>query len=90
VRRAVAVVPTPRDRAVVEILLGITQGSVVAVSVTSMGQVTIPKRIRDALGITPGSKVEFDVAGGGARLVVVRKQVVSRLDELVVDHWQPA
>ena len=43
-----------------------------AVSVTSKGQVTIPKRVRDALGITPGSKVEFDVAGGGARLKLVR------------------
>jgi AbrB family looped-hinge helix DNA binding protein len=28
------------------------------VSVTSKGQVTIPKRMRRALGITPGSKVE--------------------------------
>ena len=43
-----------------------------AVSVTSKGQVTIPKRVRDALGITPGSKVEFDVAGGGARLKLVK------------------
>jgi AbrB family looped-hinge helix DNA binding protein len=39
-----------------------------AVSVTSKGQVTIPKRVRQALGITPGSKVEFDLEGGGARL----------------------
>jgi antitoxin PrlF len=43
-----------------------------AVSVTSKGQVTIPKRVRDALGITAGSKVEFDVDGGGARLTVVK------------------
>jgi AbrB family looped-hinge helix DNA binding protein len=28
-----------------------------AVSVTSKGQVTIPKRLRDALGIKAGSKV---------------------------------
>ena len=46
-----------------------------AVSVTSKGQVTIPKRVRDALGITPGSKVEFDVAGGGARLKLVKRQM---------------
>jgi AbrB family looped-hinge helix DNA binding protein len=39
-----------------------------AVSVSSKGQVTIPKRMREALGITPGIKVEFDIAGGGARL----------------------
>ena len=43
-----------------------------AVSVTSKGQVTIPKRVRRALGITPGTKVEFDVEGGGARLTVVK------------------
>ena len=42
------------------------------VSVTSKGQVTIPKRVRKALGITPGTKVEFDVEGGGARLTVVK------------------
>jgi antitoxin PrlF len=43
-----------------------------AVSVTSKGQVTIPKRVRKALGITTGTKVEFDVEGGGARLTVVK------------------
>ena len=52
-----------------------------AVSVTSKGQVTIPKRVRDALGITPGSKVEFDVAGGGARLKLVKKHASSRIEE---------
>ena len=52
-----------------------------AVSVTSKGQVTIPKRVREALGITPGSKVEFDVAGGGARLKLVRKHASSRIEE---------
>ena len=52
-----------------------------AVSVTSKGQVTIPKRVRDALGITPGSKVEFDVAGGGARLKLVKRHASSRVEE---------
>ena len=51
------------------------------VSVTTKGQVTIPKRVRDALGITPGSKVEFDVDGGGARLKVVKKHVGARLED---------
>src|SRR6266566_4344677 len=52
-----------------------------AVSVTSKGQVTIPKRVRDALGITPGSKVEFDVATGGARLKLVKRHASSRIEE---------
>ena len=52
-----------------------------AVSVTSKGQVTIPKRVRVALGITPGSKVDFTVAGAGARLKVVRKNAPSRPED---------
>jgi antitoxin PrlF len=51
------------------------------VSVTSKGQVTIPKRVRQALGITSGSKVEFNLEGGGARLKLVKKRVTSRVEE---------
>lgn len=51
------------------------------VSVTSKGQVTIPKRVRRALGITPGSKVEFDVERGGARLRLVKKGEPSRVED---------
>lgn len=32
---------------------------------TSKGQVTIPKRIRDALQLLPGTAVEFSVNAGG-------------------------
>jgi AbrB family looped-hinge helix DNA binding protein len=52
-----------------------------AVSVTSKGQVTIPKRVREALGITPGSKVDFDLEGGGARLKLVHKHVTSNIED---------
>lgn len=41
-----------------------------ATTITVKGQVTIPKHIRDALGLTPGSRVEFSVEAGG---VVLRK-----------------
>ena len=51
------------------------------VSVTSKGQVTIPKRVRQALGITSGSKVEFDLDKGGARFKLVKKSVPSRIEE---------
>ena len=33
--------------------------------VTVKGQVTIPKPIRDRLGLTPGSRVDFEVDGQG-------------------------
>jgi antitoxin PrlF len=34
-------------------------------TLTSKGQVTIPKQIRDALGLTPGSTVDFAVNRDG-------------------------
>jgi len=39
--------------------------------VTTKGQVTIPKRVRDYLGIRPGSGVEFEVGPEGE--VLLRK-----------------
>jgi antitoxin PrlF len=38
-------------------------------TMTSKGQVTIPKTIRDALGLRPGSEVVFDLSPDGAVLV---------------------
>ena len=40
-------------------------------TVTTKGQVTIPKRFRDHLGIRPGSAVAFELTEGGE--VVVRR-----------------
>jgi AbrB family looped-hinge helix DNA binding protein len=34
-------------------------------TITSKGQVTIPKRVRDYLGIEPGSEVNFRLADDG-------------------------
>lgn len=42
-----------------------------ATRVTSKGQVTIPKRVRDALGLKPGAKVEFTLLPGGALVEAV-------------------
>jgi antitoxin PrlF len=36
-----------------------------AVTVTRKGQVTIPKPVRDRLGIKPGSKLDFEIADDG-------------------------
>ena len=42
-----------------------------ATTVTSKGQVTIPKPVRDRLGIEAGSAVEFELAPDG-RVVLVK------------------
>jgi AbrB family looped-hinge helix DNA binding protein len=47
------------------------------VTVTSKGQVTIPKLVRDRLGISAGSKVDFEIAEDGrAFLRKIGKRVV--------------
>lgn len=40
-------------------------------TLTAKGQVTIPKKIRDVLGLAPGSAVEFDVDERG-RIVICK------------------
>lgn len=42
--------------------------------VTTKGQVTIPKEIRDRLGIQAGSEVEFVADRDGARIVPIRAE----------------
>ena len=51
------------------------------VSVTSKGQVTIPKKVRTALGITTGTKLAFATEGNSARLTVVRIRKPSRVED---------
>ena len=53
-------------------------------TVTSKGQVTIPKPVRDRLGITPGSVVAFELAADG-RVVLVKVDAdrpISRFEAL--------
>jgi AbrB family looped-hinge helix DNA binding protein len=38
-------------------------------TMTSRGQVTIPKRMREALGLKPGSKVVFEYQGNGKAVI---------------------
>ena len=49
--------------------------------VTEKGQVTIPKEIREALGIQPGDEIAFEWTGEG---VVIEKQV----DSSRFDRWR--
>ncbi len=47
-----------------------------ATTLTSKGQVTIPKRIRDEMRLLPGTQVEFSVNQAGE--VVLRRQPAAR------------
>jgi antitoxin PrlF len=47
--------------------------------VTQKGQVTIPLDVRRALGIRPGSEVEFDIDERGARMRVGRDLVAGEI-----------
>jgi antitoxin PrlF len=55
-----------------------------ATRVTTKGQVTIPKPVRDRLGIRPGNAVDFELAADG-RVVLTKvggKRRVSRFEAL--------
>lgn len=53
--------------------------------VTEKGQVTIPKAIRDRLGIGPGSEVRFLVDDAGVRLVGAERRLVNNVRDF--DDW---
>jgi AbrB family looped-hinge helix DNA binding protein len=53
--------------------------------VTEKGQVTIPKDVRDRLGIVPGSEVEFLPDEKGARLVLIASH--ADRDPKDFDNW---
>jgi len=38
-------------------------------TMTSKGQVTVPKRLREALGLKPGSEVVFEYQGNGRAII---------------------
>jgi AbrB family looped-hinge helix DNA binding protein len=46
-------------------------------TVSEKGQVTIPKALRDKLGLRPGTVLEFDAVGG--RLIGVKKEQDDRI-----------
>ncbi|MCF8031398.1 MAG: AbrB/MazE/SpoVT family DNA-binding domain-containing protein [Desulfohalobiaceae bacterium] len=46
-------------------------------ALTQKSQITLPKRIREYLGLAPGDQVRFEIVGHAVRIV----PVVSRLEE---------
>ena len=55
--------------------------------VTEKGQVTIPKKIRDRLGINPGSEVDFVPDREGARLVLVKDEAPEERRAASIREW---
>jgi len=53
--------------------------------VTEKGQVTIPKEIRDRLGIGPGSEVDF--VERDAVVLLERREVALQAGEQSFDEW---
>ena len=52
-------------------------------TVTDKGQVTVPKAIRDRTGITPGSRLDFELQADGRLLVRVLARGADSLFGLV-------
>jgi AbrB family looped-hinge helix DNA binding protein len=52
--------------------------------ITSKGQVTIPKEVRDELGLTPGTKIGFKKLGG--RYVLVKE--VEAAEDGYLAEWR--
>jgi AbrB family looped-hinge helix DNA binding protein len=52
--------------------------------VTTNGRVTIPREIRERLGILPGAEVEFEIEGKAVKMIPVRKEVLR--GRRIVEH----
>jgi AbrB family looped-hinge helix DNA binding protein len=46
-------------------------------TLTSKSQITVPKAVREALGLVPGDRIQFVPAWQGYRLVVVRGDITA-------------
>ena len=54
--------------------------------VSSKLQITIPARVRDALGIQPGDTIRYELERGSVRLHVVRPEIDDVLDSVWAKH----
>ncbi len=61
-------------------------GKVVRAKVTSKGQITLPKAIRDALGLDESSVVQFELTDGGALLTPAGGGFLARMGTVKPRH----
>ena len=57
-------------------------------AVTTKGQTTLPKRVREQLGLQPGDRIRYIISGGEVRLLKARS--VMELEGLLERKHQPA
>jgi antitoxin PrlF len=50
-----------------------------AATLTSKGQTTIPKKIRDSLGMKPGDRISFTLMPDGTVIMRVKRKSVMKL-----------
>ena len=58
-------------------------------TVSEKGQVTLPKALRDQLGIRPGSRLDFQVTAEGRLIVTVMRAGASGLAGLLARPGEP-
>jgi antitoxin PrlF len=76
--RSVFIKGPPLDHPISGLVLLIQEGNTVESTLTTKGQVTIPKEVRDQLHLAPGDKVKFFIQPDG-RLVILPKLPASAL-----------
>lgn len=60
-------------------------------TLTSKGQVTIPKKIRDKLGLKPGDKIDFDLqTEDEVKITTVKYSILERAGSLKAPQKRPA
>lgn len=45
--------------------------------ISSKGQITVPKKVRDVLGVKPGQKIAFMMRDGKVEVIAVRDDLMS-------------
>ena len=58
-------------------------------TLTSKSQITVPKAVREALGLSPGDKIRFVPSLNGYRLVAVKADITSLRGSFRSPHGRP-
>ncbi|MYM84154.1 AbrB/MazE/SpoVT family DNA-binding domain-containing protein [Duganella sp. FT50W] len=59
------------------------------VTMTSKGRITLPKKLRDQLGLVPGARLAFSLLGDGSVVMRVKHRRLSSLAGILTRPDQP-